>query len=66
MHTLDLYDIPLLVDLDVKYSYDSDEHFIEIERVLWDDTDITHLLNDNVIDYLINAVNEEQEAWGEP
>lgn len=66
MHTLDLYDIPLLADLDVKYSYDSYEHFIEIEQVLWDGIDITRVLNDDVIDYLINAVNEEQEAWGEP
>lgn len=66
MHTLFFQDVPLLTDLDVKYSYDSDEHFIEIEQVLWDDTDITNLLSDNVIDYLINAVNEEQEAWGEP
>ena len=66
MHTLSFDDVPLLADLDVKYSYDSYEHFIEIEQVLWDDTDITHLLTDKVIDYLINAVNEEQEAWGEP
>lgn len=66
MHTLFFDDVPLLADLDVKYSYDSVEHFIEIEQVLWDDIDITNLLSDNVIDYLINAVNEEQEAWGEP
>lgn len=66
MHTLLFDDVPLLAALDVKYSYDSDEHFIEIEQVLWDDTDVTNLLSDNVIDYLINAVNEELEAWGEP
>ena len=66
MDTLFFHDVPLLTDLDVKYSYDSYEHFIEIEQVLWDDTDITHLLSDKVIDYLINAVNEEMEAGGEP
>ena len=66
MHTLFFQDIPLLSDLDVKYSYDSYEHFIEIEQVLWDGIDITRLLTDNVIDDLINAVNGELSAWGEP